>query len=313
MSRTIMLERREFIRHAAAFAAGAAGVSFVGVSPAEASSTTSAWLLNPNWGYPLGLHGRTSCTCHVCPPHAANKIFASESAALAGRAHNGCPSPSIEIVLPTTTYDSLFPIGVTSVDRRDPAVAAILALPIPPPPPSPSAPAPAITGFSPGRGRVGDHVVVTGVGLDGASSVAFGDVPVSEMVVDSDSQVSATVPSGASTGAITVALAGATLTSLTRFVVVHDRGITLAVSGTRGIGTVGATDGELSAVAGATVKLQHHRAGGWKTLARVVTDDDGSFRVRGLNDLGRYRAVATRSVLSSGDLCLRAVSPVRTR
>jgi N-acetylglucosamine-6-sulfatase len=60
-----------------------------------------------------------------------------------------------------------------------------------------------VTGFSPTRGAVNSTVSIYGVGLTLASSVKFNGVPATFEVV-SDSEISATVPSGATTGPITV-------------------------------------------------------------------------------------------------------------
>jgi hypothetical protein len=313
LSLTHMLERRDFLRHAVVLTAGAAGAVLVPTARADASPTTTAWLLDPAWGYPLGVHHRTSCHCRACPPHAANKVFADQPAAVAGRAHGGCLCQPFAIVVQTATYNALFTPGVTSVDRRDPAVAAALAPPGQPPAAVPSSPTPAIISFTPGRGRVGDSVVITGAGLAGTTSAMFGDALVTEMVVDSDSQLTTTVPSTASTGLLSVVVPSGTLRSVARFVVVHKRRISFLLSGDRGSGLVSATDGQAACVADVPVKLQHLLGGSWKTVANVTTESDGSFTVKGLSGAGGYRAVAIRSIASSGDVGLKAVSPTRKR
>jgi hypothetical protein len=62
---------------------------------------------------------------------------------------------------------------------------------------------PSITGFTPTSGSPGTVVTITGTGFLGANTVTFAGVP-SGFVVDSDTQISATVPAGASTGTIRV-------------------------------------------------------------------------------------------------------------
>jgi DNA/RNA endonuclease G (NUC1) len=80
------------------------------------------------------------------------------------------------------------------------------------------APAPSITGFSPGSGAVGASVTLTGTGFTGASVVAFNGVNAS-FTVNSDTGITATVPSGATTGPITVIAPGGLATSSSNFTV----------------------------------------------------------------------------------------------
>ena len=56
---------------------------------------------------------------------------------------------------------------------------------------------PVILSFSPTSGPVGTPVVITGTGLTQTTKVAFCGVPASSFTVDSDTQVTATVPAGA--------------------------------------------------------------------------------------------------------------------
>ena len=64
-------------------------------------------------------------------------------------------------------------------------------------------PAPTTTGFAPISGPVGTKVVISGTGFTAATSVQFGGVA-STYTVDSDSQITATVPAGAVSGVIRV-------------------------------------------------------------------------------------------------------------
>lgn len=83
----------------------------------------------------------------------------------------------------------------------------------PPPPP------PVITSFSPTSGQVGVEVTISGSGFTGANSVAFNGLPASTFAVDTDSQVRATVPAGATTGPITIKASSGTAASSQDFVV----------------------------------------------------------------------------------------------
>jgi hypothetical protein len=86
--------------------------------------------------------------------------------------------------------------------------------PVPPAPPS-------VTGFSPTSGPLGISVTIDGSGFSGASDVQFNGTSVGpgNFTVNSDSQITATVPSGATTGPISVVGPGGTGTSSTDYMV----------------------------------------------------------------------------------------------
>ena len=62
--------------------------------------------------------------------------------------------------------------------------------------------------FSPTSGPVGTQVVITGMSLTQATSVSFGGVKATSFTVNSDTQVTATVPTGAKSGKITIVTKG---------------------------------------------------------------------------------------------------------
>jgi len=72
---------------------------------------------------------------------------------------------------------------------------------------------PAIKTFTPISGPVGTSVVITGTSFLNASVVKFGGVAATVFTVNSDTQVTATVPSGAVTGKISITTPGGTGTS----------------------------------------------------------------------------------------------------
>jgi hypothetical protein len=76
-----------------------------------------------------------------------------------------------------------------------------------------------IASFTPTHGPAGTPVVITGSGFTGATGVTFHGIAASSFHVDSATQVTATVPSGTTPGAITVTrpTAPTTLTSATNF------------------------------------------------------------------------------------------------
>ena len=75
-------------------------------------------------------------------------------------------------------------------------------------------PAPAISNLSPPNGPVGTSVTITGTNLTGATAVSFGGSSAS-FVVNSATQITATVPVGAATGLVTVTTVGGTSNGIT--------------------------------------------------------------------------------------------------
>jgi uncharacterized protein (TIGR03437 family) len=78
---------------------------------------------------------------------------------------------------------------------------------------------PQLLSFSPPSGPVGTLVTITGLSLTQKSKVTFGGVAATSLVVNSDTQVTATVPSGAKTGKIVITALGETAASGTTFTV----------------------------------------------------------------------------------------------
>ena len=78
---------------------------------------------------------------------------------------------------------------------------------------------PALLSFTPSSGTVGTPVTITGTSFTGASKVAFGGVSATTFTVNSDTQITATVPTGAVTGKIQVTTPGGVATSATNFTV----------------------------------------------------------------------------------------------
>jgi hypothetical protein len=59
------------------------------------------------------------------------------------------------------------------------------------------------------------------------------------------------------------------------------------------------------------VKIQRRRAGGgWRTVGSTTTSDTGGYRKKIRNRHGKYRSLAPKLTLESGDVCSRAVSKV---
>jgi uncharacterized repeat protein (TIGR03803 family) len=78
---------------------------------------------------------------------------------------------------------------------------------------------PTISGFSPSTGPVGTQVVITGMSLTQTTAVTFGGVKAATFALNSDTQITATVPTGAKTGTIGVTTKGGKATSKGKFTV----------------------------------------------------------------------------------------------
>jgi hypothetical protein len=106
-------------------AGGAAVASLAWPAGASAADTVPTFSLDPTVG---GTCLSPGCSvCNACLAHAANKLFATEAAAQAGRAHPGCRCvvvPGMSVA--QTVFDQLFAAGLTA-DRRTPAIGALLA------------------------------------------------------------------------------------------------------------------------------------------------------------------------------------------
>jgi hypothetical protein len=76
-----------------------------------------------------------------------------------------------------------------------------------------------ITSFSPPSGPVGTSVTITGTYLTGTTKVTFDGVPATTFKVNSETEVTATVPAKAKTGKIAVTTNGVTVDSKTSFTV----------------------------------------------------------------------------------------------
>lgn len=79
---------------------------------------------------------------------------------------------------------------------------------------------PQISGFSPASGTAGSSVVITGQSFTGATVVTFDCKWQASFTVNSDTQITATVPPNATIGTITVRTAGGAIESVDKFTVI---------------------------------------------------------------------------------------------
>jgi IPT/TIG domain len=186
-----------------------------------------------------------------------------------------------------------------------------------------TAPAPTITTFTPAFGPVGTSVTITGTNFSGTvsgasfttSSVKFNNVSATTFHVNSATQITATVPTGATTGKITVTTPGGTATSATNFTVsiVHSRSVTLKLAKHLvAKGKVGVGDGFTACAASVPVKIQRRVSGAWKNVGSTTTSASGSYKKKIKDKPGKYRAKAPKVALNAGvDVCKGDTSPVK--
>jgi len=136
---------------------------------------------------------------------------------------------------------------------------------------------PGITSFTPAAGPVGTRVTLTGTHFTGATKVAFHGVA-AVFSVNSATKITATVPSGATTGTIAVTTPDGTGTSATSFTVLFRPKVTLRLSGlTSGVMRLGrrvTAKGVVTptSLAGSQVKLTVQKKQGtrWVKVKRVA-------------------------------------------
>lgn len=114
---------------------------------------------------------------------------------------------------------------------------------------------PAITGFAPASGDVGTVVTLTGANLAGATAVRFNGISAAEFTVLSATNLTARVPTSATTGRITVQAPGGTAESATLFSVITLPAISAFLPTSGGPGTTVTIDG--ANFTGATAVLFH--------------------------------------------------------
>lgn len=97
--------------------------------------------------------------------------------------------------------------------------------------------APTVTGFSPNNGIAGTSVVITGTDFSNVTLVSFNGANAS-YTVNSATQITAVVPSGATTGPLAVATSSGTAASDSSYIVLSGNGIPVVSSSTTASGTI---------------------------------------------------------------------------
>jgi hypothetical protein len=169
---------------------------------------------------------------------------------------------------------------------------------------------PFISSFTPTIGPWGTQVVISGGNLTGATSVKFNGTTAT-FSVNSGTQITATVPSGATTGPISVTSSNGTGTSADKFIIKHLRSVSLSLSDRlTASGAVTVKDGTSACGSVVPVKIQHRVNSRWRTVGTGTTTGTGSYSIDVSNDSGKYRARAVRTKLPNGDVCGKATSGV---
>jgi hypothetical protein len=178
----------------------------VGASFNDAWKTFRVWALPPRISFFTPRGGPIGTTVTISGAH-----FTGATAV----AFNG--TPAVFTVVSETEISATVPSGASSgpITVTTPAGSATSSTAFTVTVPGPS---PTISSFTPSSGPVGTTVTISGEHITGATAVAFNGTPASFTIV-SDTQIRATVPSGASSGPITVTTPAGSATSSTAFTV----------------------------------------------------------------------------------------------
>lgn len=149
---------------------------------------------------------------------------------------------------------------------------------------------PTISSFTPASACSGSgvSVVITGTFFTGTTSVKFNGVEAASFTVNSATQITATLPSAATTGPISVTTPSGTVTSSSNFTVNALPGFT--ATKTKAISCYGATDGEI------TVNV----TSGQTPFKYRYSDDDGTTWLGGSSDQEGWISISGSSKIITG-------------
>lgn len=165
-----------------------------------------------------------------------------------------------------------------------------------------------VESLSPRRGTFGTSVVLSGTNLEGVTGVTFDGMVALDFSVDSPTQVTATLPRGASSGPVSIVTTDGSSDEAGTFTVTHGATLVLRLrsSSQRGVvasGSIRIPDGTAACQGGRRVIIQNRVNGGWRQRGAAVTHPDGSFS----DDLGSLngwvRARVARRHVPAGDIC----------
>jgi hypothetical protein len=150
-------------------------------------------------------------------------------------------------------------------------------------------------------------VTINGNRFTGVTAIRFNGMAAS-YTFQSDNRVTAFVPSGATTGRITVTTPSGTATSPSDFMVTgggggHERTVSLSITRRHASGHVSVDDGYAACATNVPVVIKRHRHGDWVWVTTTSTDGDGDFRAFIGRSRGEYRARAKQITLVNGVVC----------
>ena len=215
--------------------------------------------------------------------------------------HTALSNTSMTVTVPSTT------IGAGTITVTNTVSSAVASFTV-------TAATPTITSFNPTSGTVGTSVVITGTNFTGATSVKFFNGKTASFVVNSATQITATVPSGATTGQIQVTNAVGTGTSAGVFTVTgggtHTRSVSFGFeNNSRVSGRVNVSDGYAACRSFVPVTIQKQKNGDWKWVDTTATNNDGSYKTYIPSSNGTFRAKVNKLTLVNGAICGGDSSP----
>jgi hypothetical protein len=172
--------------------------------------------------------------------------------------------------------------------------------------------APTITSFTPTSGNVGTSVVITGTNLTGVTAVRFNGVTAT-FSSNTATSVTAVVPSGATTGKVSLTTPGGTATSTADFTVTTAP-VARTIAGfgfqphSRVSGQVNVSNGITACRSMVRVAIQKQKNGGWKWADTTATTSSGSFKTYIPPSNGTFRAKVNQFTLVNGVVCGGATS-----
>lgn len=174
---------------------------------------------------------------------------------------------------------------------------------------------PTITGLSPTCGSVGTAVTLTGTNLTGATSLRF-NATTAVIGSNTGTSIATTVPTGATTGVVSVTTPSGSASSATSFTIpcaatTHGRTLSFSYSGHTAKGNVGVTDGFTQCQKFVPVYFQQKKNGSWSTLDTIATNGSGSYHGFVQSKSGKFRTLVKKQTLANGAVCGSHHSPTR--